>query len=762
MKHDKPAGGRGAIKGSIKAFAQQGIPVKLIGSFLRANKLPDGFDCPGCAFPDKPGKPMVDSCEQGQKAIAWEMTRKAADAAFFDGKTPAQLQALGDFELEFQGRLTTPVLFEKSTGRFRAIGWDEAYAVARRELLALAPDSVAFYASGRSSNEAAFLWQLAARAYGSPNLPDSSNFCHEPSGFALKHSIGTGKGTCSLHDFEVADLFIVIGQNPASNHPRMMAALYEAKKRGATVLAINPLRERGFANFSDPKNIGELLTDRGIAVADAIYQVQIGGDLAALKGVMKALLENERAAPGSSFDHAFIAEHTDGVEALCADLDRCDWLDLVQRSGIEEAQMRDIARRYAAAPATMLTWCMGLTHHPDAVATIQQVVNLALLRGNIGRPGAGVVPVRGHSNVQGDRTMGATSTVSDAWLNNLESAFPGLTVCRDHGRDAAGVIDGLFQGKVQALLSLGGNFGVAAPDAPRVLDALQRCRFTLHIATKLNRTHCHPGEVGLLLPTLGRTDKDLRQGSEQCISTEDSMSNVRASRGVQAPISAAQRSEPAIVAQLAHALGCAPAVPWLALADDYAALRDRIEICQRGVTAGFQDYNRTLLADGRLVLPNSAAQRVWNTASGKARFLPHPLRDDSPVALARQRHGDAVLTLMTLRAHDQFNTTVYSSDDRYRNVHGDRRVVFLNGDDLADRGLRDGDRVDIETLVDDGHQRRVCGFTARAWDIPRRCAAAYYPEASGLIAAGTYSADTRTPLYKEMPVRVMAAHPDVR
>jgi molybdopterin-dependent oxidoreductase alpha subunit len=756
-RKEKPAGGRGAIAGSIRAFAKQGIPVKLLTSFAHANKVHGGFDCPGCAFPDKPGRPLVDSCEQGQKAIAWEMTRKAVGAEFFDGKTPAQLRALGDFDLEFQGRLTSPVLYERSTGKYRAIDWPEAYAVAARELQALDPASVAFYASGRSSNEAAFLWQLAARAYGSPNLPDSSNFCHEPSGHALKQSIGTGKGTCQLEDFEQADLLIVIGQNPASNHPRMMAALYEAKKRGATVLAINPLRERGFGNFSDPKNVGELLADRGIAVADEVYQVRIGGDLAALKGVMKALLQSERAAPGTVFDHAFLAEHTEGLDALLADLDACAWPELEQRSGLHEAQLRDIAARYAAAPATMITWCMGLTHHPEAVETIQQVINLLLLRGNIGRPGAGAMPVRGHSNVQGDRTMGATSTVSTAWLDNLDATFPGLAVCRAPGRDAAGVLDSLFDGQVRGFLSLGGNFGVAAPDAPRVLAALERCAFTLHIATKLNRTHCHPGAIGLLLPTLGRTDKDLRQGAEQCVSTEDSSSTVRASRGVQLPIDEMQRSEPAIVAQLAHALGCAPAVPWLALADDYAALRDRIERCQRGVTAGFEDYNGKLAADGRFALPNSAAQRRWRTASGKAQFLAHPMRDDSPVALARRRHGDQVLTLMTIRAHDQFNTTVYSQDDRYRDVHGDRRVVFLNAGDLAARGLRDGDRVDIETLVDDGHQRRVSAFTARAWDIPTGCAAAYYPEASGLIAASVHSSHTQTPLYKEMPVRVTAA-----
>jgi len=376
---DKPAGGRGAIRGTVRAWSRQGIPLKLIGSFLTANKV-HGFDCPGCAFPDKTGRHLVDSCEQGQKAIAWEMTRKAVGAEFFDGKTPAQLQSLGDFDLEFQGRLTTPVLYERGAGVFRAIDWDEAYAISACELAKLPPQSVAFYASGRSSNEAAFLWQLAARTYGSANLPDSSNFCHEPSGYALKQSIGTGKGTCSLDDFEHADLFIVIGQNPASNHPRMMAALYEAKKRGATILVVNPLRERGFTHFSDPKNVGELLRDQGIAVADAIYQVTIGGDLAMLKGVMKALLEMERSAPGRVFDHDFIEAHTEGLDALLADLDACAWNVLVERSGLADTVATfDAAMHgadYAAVTKTIPPKVLGFIANKGGidVAKLREVV----------------------------------------------------------------------------------------------------------------------------------------------------------------------------------------------------------------------------------------------------------------------------------------------------------------------------------------------------------------------------------------------------
>ncbi|NQD36753.1 FdhF/YdeP family oxidoreductase [Permianibacter sp. IMCC34836] len=753
MSHKSaPAGGRGAIAGAIKAFAQQRIPVKLVGSFLHANKL-DGFDCPGCAFPDKPGAPMVDSCEQGQKAIAWEMTRKQTGVDFFAGKTPAQLQQLSDHELEAHGRLTTPILYEKQTGVFRAISWADAYVVIGREMAAFTPAQAAFYASGRSSNEAAFLWQLMARSYGCANLPDSSNFCHEPSGFALKQALGTGKGTCALTDFEHAELIIVMGQNPASNHPRMMVALYEAAQRGATVLAFNPLKERGFDNFSDPKNVGELLRNDGVAVASAIHQVQLGGDLAALKGIIKALLELASTDP-QVLDHEFIAQHTDGFAALCEDVANESWLVLCAASGLTEAALRDVAKRYALSNATMITWCMGITHHEHAVATIQHIVNLLLLRGNIGKPGAGALPVRGHSNVQGDRTMGATSSVSVQFLDNLEAAFPDAKLCREAGLNAAAVINGLLAGEIRALLSLGGNFGVAAPDSPRVLAALEKCRLTVHIATKLNRTHCHPGEIGLLLPTLGRTDIDTRQGAVQFVTTEDSMSVVRRSRGVQAPIDdAMQISEPAIVANIGAQLAPhARSIPWLELANDYARIREFIEQGQRGVTAGFEQFNQRITSDGRVQLPNRAAQRRFVTASGKAEFRVHPLPKENAVQLARQRHGDSVLALMTLRSHDQFNTTVYTNNDRYRGVFGDRRVLLIHADDLNRRGLFPGDQVDIEAVSNDGIVRRVSRFTTVAYDIPRGCVAAYFPEASALLAAGIHSTQTQTPAYKDVPV----------
>ncbi len=762
-----PAGGWGAVKSTFKAYRQQAIATKVGTGLLRTNQ-PGSFDCPGCAFPDRPGKALVDTCEQGQKAVAWEMTRKAPGADFFAHRSMEQLRALSDCELESQGRLTEPLLYTEGSGHYTPIGWAQVFEIVGRELGALAPEQAAFYASGRSSNEAAFLWQLLARAWGCTNLPDSSNFCHEPSGHALKAAIGVGKGTCQLDDFEHADLIWVIGQNPATNHPRMMAALHEAARRGAKVVAINPLRERGFTNFSDPKAVGEMFTNRGNAVAHRIVQVRIGGDLALFKGVMKQLLElDAQARAGGSprlIDEAFIAEHTTGFEAVAADLAAESWDLLVAESGVPRVQIDELARLYADAPATMATWCMGLTQHAHSVATIQTLTNLLLLRGNIGRRGAGAMPVRGHSNVQGDRTMGATSTMPARWLDNLTAEFPQAAISRSTGRDAAGVIDHLLagDGQIQALLSLGGNFAVAGPDSIRVLAALSRCRFTLHIATKLNRTHCHPGQIGLLLPTLGRTDIDLQQGRPQMVSVEDSTSTVRSSRGIQAPLADTMMSEPAIVCGLGQTLLPGAGIDWTGMAGDYGLIRNHIEHVQRGLNDDFADFDRKLAEHGRFALTNSARERQWKTASGKAEFNVHPVPTAGPVARARQRHGAAVLALMTVRSHDQFNTTVYGPDDRYRGVFGGRRVVFMNAADLQALGLRDGQIVDLHGCNDevsggDGIERVVRGFKAVRYDIPPGCAAAYFPEATPLLAASNLSLHTRTPAYKDIPVMVRAA-----
>jgi molybdopterin-dependent oxidoreductase alpha subunit len=753
---DQPAGGRGAVKAALDAFSEQGIPLKVVRSFLKANK-PEGFDCPGCAFPDRPGAFGPDSCEQGQKAIAWEMTPKKADAAFFAQHTLSELRTWNNRDLEAAGRLTEPLRFDAAQDRYVPIGWDEAYSLAAEAMRALAPERVSFYASGRSSNEAAFLWQLLARAYGSGNLPDSSNLCHEPSGLALKQQIGVGKGTAQLSDFEAADCILVVGQNPATNHPRLMGTLHAASKRGATVLALNPIVERGFVNFADPKDLGEMLTNTGRRVAKRVVPVKIGGDLAALKGVAKQWFEWEFQGR-SVFDLDFIHTHTQGFDALAADVKATPWDAIEAQSGLPRAAIAELADELARAKATLITWCMGLTHHEHAVATIQMLVNLQLLRGQIGRPGTGVVPVRGHSNVQGDRTMGCTTSVPERWLANQEDVFPGLRLTRAVGLDATATAQGLVDGSVHGLLSLGGNFGVAGADAPRVLQGLSGTAFTLHIATKPNRTHLHPGRTGLLLPCLSRTDLD----PAGPISVEDSMSLVHASRGIQAPLSPLMRSEPAIVAGLGAALLGETAARWHWLAEDHARIRDAIERCQRGVFDGFDDYNAKLRQPGGFWLPSAAARREWRTASGKAQLLPQALPQQGAVARACAQLPEdqraQVLTLMTVRSHDQFNTTVYGQDDRYRNVFGTRTVVFVNEEDGRRLGLVEGQRVDVEGLpIDDGQTRWLRGFEVRWLAIAAGCAAAYFPEATPLVPLGLVAQGARTPAAKALPIRLHPA-----
>lgn len=751
-RDELPAGGRGAVKAAFDAFAEQGIPLKIVRSFLKANK-PEGFDCPGCAFPDRPGSFGPDSCEQGQKAIAWELTPRKADAAFFAQHTLTELRRWRPRELEAAGRLTEPLRYDAGLDRYVAIPWDQALQLAAERLRALDPKRVSFYTSGRSSNEAAFLWQLLVRAYGSSNLPDSSNLCHEPSGLAMKQQIGVGKGTAQLADFELADCILVVGQNPATNHPRLMGSLHAAAKRGATVLALNPIVERGFINFADPKDAVEMITNRGLRVAKRVWQVAIGGDLAALKGVAKRWFARE-AAGDSIFDLGFIREHCEGFDALKADVDAEPWDAIVAASGLDRAAIEALADELAASRRLLITWCMGLTHHEHAVATIQMLSDLQLLRGQIGIPGAGLVPVRGHSNVQGDRTMGCTYSVPERWLANLEREFPGLALPRETGMDAHATLQSAVDGELQGLLSLGGNLAMAGPDAERVREALSRLAFTLHIATKPNHTHLHPGRDGLLLPCLARTDDD-----GQAVTVEDSMSMVHASRGMQAPQHATQWAETRIVAGLADALLGSRAVPWRDLAADHERLRDVIARCQQGVFDGFEDFNTKLRTPGGFWLPNPAARREWRTASGKARLLPQALPTHGVVARAKAAvpDPDAVLTLMTVRSHDQFNTTVYGNDDRYRNVFGTREVIFVAPEELARLGLRAGQRVDVEGIVGieaGSASRWLRGFELRELAIARRCAAAYFPEATPLLPLGLVAAGARTPAAKAIPVRL--------
>ncbi|HVL77223.1 MAG TPA: FdhF/YdeP family oxidoreductase [Noviherbaspirillum sp.] len=758
-----PAGGLGSLRGAANALATNGVlPAATV--FPRLNQ-PQGTDCPGCAYPDSPHSKSVDFCEQGAWAVAHEATPKRADADFFARHTLAQLRALDHWELEAAGRLTTPLRYDAASDRYLPIGWDEAFALAATSLNTLtSPNDAVFYASGRSSNEAAFPYQLFARAFGTNNLPDSSNYCHESSGDALKESIGVGKSTVTRADFEQADAIFIFGQNPASNHPRMLADLREAKRRGCRIVVFNALIERGLQAFTDPQSPLEMLGGGSTPIADHYFQVRIGGDLAALTGIIRALFEADAAARAdgraSLLDHAFLAGHTTGFDALRDAILQQPWERIEEDSGLTRAQLETAAQVYAQSQAVIATWCMGLTQHEYAIPTIQMLVNLMLLRGNVGKPGAGVMPVRGHSNVQGDRTVGITNRPKSAWLDALAREF-GFEPPREHGLDAAKTIRGLLDGTVRAFVALGGNFAVAGPDSPRVLASLSRCALTVHIATKLNRTHLYPGKTGLLLPCLGRTEQDVQPTGPQFVSVEDTASMVHASHGRNRPASEMLRSEPWIVAELAHATLGSARIDWRAMAADYDRTRAAIERVTRDVVQGFESYNERIRAQRGFHLPNAAAERRWETESGKARLIAHPLPQDTILRRARARHGDAVLCLSTIRAHRQYNTTVYRDRngevDRYRGVHGTRHVLFISDADLKRFGLRDGDRVNLRAASLDGVERRVEGLQLVRYAVHPGDVFGYFPELTPLLSPDFTARGSNTPTFKEIPVLIETA-----
>jgi molybdopterin-dependent oxidoreductase alpha subunit len=751
----KPAGGLGSLRGAAGALATNGVlPAATV--LPRLNQ-PHGVDCPGCAYPDSPASKSVDFCEQGAWAIAHEATPKRAGPEFFAAHTLAELRKKDHWELEAAGRLTTPLRYDAASDTYRPIAWDEALQLAAAGLNALDhPDRAVFYASGRSSNEAAFPYQLFARAFGTNNLPDSSNYCHESSGDALRESIGVGKATVTREDFAHADAIFIFGQNPASNHPRMLADLREAKRRGCRIVVFNALLERGLQAFTDPQSPREMLTGGSTQIADLYLQVRIGGDLAALTGLIRALLEAESAG-SAVLDADFIALHTSGFEALRDSILRQPWPRIEEESGLTRAQIEQAARVYAESNAVMATWCMGLTQHEYAIATIQVLTNLMLLRGNIGKPGAGVMPVRGHSNVQGDRTVGVTNRPKTAWLDALAREF-GFAPPRAPGLDASATIRGLLDGSVRAFLALGGNFAVAGPDSPRVLEALARCELTVHIATKLNRTHLYPGKRGLLFPCLGRTEQDVQESGAQFVSVEDTASMVHASRGRNRPASEALRSEPWIVAELAHRTLGSARIDWRAMAADYDRTRAAIERVTRGVVSGFEGYNDKVRTARGFHLPNAAAERRWETASGKAHFIAHPLPQDSLLRRARALHGDAVLCLATMRAHRQYNTTVYRDRsgevDRYRGVHGTRRVLFISQADLDRFGLAAGEQVNLRAAALDGIERRVEGLTLIAYPVHAGDVFGYFPELTPLLGPDMTARGSNTPAFKEIPVLI--------
>lgn len=743
-----PAGGWGALKSVSKALLSQDIPVKGAKTLLAANQ-PDGFDCPGCAWPDRNHASTFEFCENGAKAVASEATARRVTPEFFAQHTVSELAGRSDFFLEDQGRLTEPMVYDAASDKYRPIGWDAAFALVGKHLNALPdPNQAMFYTSGRASNEAAFLYQLFVREYGTNNFPDCSNMCHEPSGSAMRPQIGVGKGTVTLDDFEQADAIFIFGQNPGTNHPRMLGELRAAAKRGARIVSFNPLRERGLERFADPQDKLEMATLGSTRISTHYFQLRVGGDFALVKGMMKHVVEQEDAR-GGLLDHAFIAQHTVGIEALLADLRAESWPLLEQESGLSEAQMRAAGDVYLEANSVIACWGMGITQHQHSVATIQMINNLLLLRGNMGRPGAGACPVRGHSNVQGDRTMGIWEKPPAPLLDRLRDVF-GFEPPRAPGVDTVEAIKLMLAGRGKVFVALGGNFAAATPDTYETWRGLRQCELTVHVATKLNRSHLVHGREALILPCLGRTEIDVQAAGPQGVTVEDSMSMVHISLGINPPASEHLLSEPAIVARMAAAtLGARSKTPWLWLVEDYDRIRDKIE----AVFDDFFDFNERIRVPGGFRLRNTASERVWITAPKKAMFCTHAVPQDTPVHRARARQLDKVVfTLLTTRSHDQYNTTIYGMDDRYRGVFGQRRVVFINPADIGHLGLKDGDWVDLHTAWSDGVERRADRFKLVAYDIPRGNLAAYYPETNPLVPLSSTAIAAGTPTSKSIPV----------
>jgi molybdopterin-dependent oxidoreductase alpha subunit len=732
--YDKPAGGWDALLSSLHHLREQHVVGKGARTLLRANQ-PQGFDCPGCAWPDRNGHSSFEFCENGVKAVAAEATSRRIGAAFFAQHTVTGLAARDDHWLEAQGRLTEPLRYDAGSDRYVPIAWDDAYALIARHLNALAsPDRALFYTSGRASNEAAFLYQLFVREFGTNNLPDCSNLCHEPSGVAMGEQIGVGKGTVTLDDFEQCQAIFVFGQNPGTNHPRMLGELRAAAKRGCRIVAVNPLRERGLERFANPQDAREMLTGGSTAIATHYYTPRIGGDLAFLTGLMRCVFERD------ALDHAFLAAHTSGLEVLRATVMANGWDAIEAQSGLSRAQIGEAADVYCASRATIFCWGMGITQHVRSVATIQMLVNALLLRGNIGRPGAGPCPVRGHSNVQGDRTMGIYEKPAAGFLDRLRDAF-GFEPPRHEGHDVVGAIGAMERGEIDVFFALGGNFAAATPDSARTQAALRRCALTAQVSTKLNRSHLVHGREALILPCLGRTEIDLQADGPQGVTVEDSMSMVHVSTGMNAPASPQLRSEPAIVAQLAHATLPRSRVPWLELIAHYDRIRARIE----QVVDGFEDFNARVRVPGGFHLRNPAREREWRVPGGRARLLPHAL-DPMP-------RDATLLQLMTVRSHDQYNTTVYGLDDRYRGVDGERRPLFIAAQDLRRLGLEAGERVDLVSVWRDG-EREAHDFLLVEYAIPPGCVASYFPETNALVPLDHHAERARTPASKSIPVRL--------
>ncbi|MEA2792451.1 MAG: hypothetical protein QOG73_4857, partial [Acetobacteraceae bacterium] len=746
-----PAGGWGALRATAQVLREQSIALKGSKTLLSMNQ-PDGFDCPGCAWPDPRHTSSFEFCENGAKAVAFELTRRRVTREFFAAHTVRELEQRSDYWLEQQGRLAEPMRYDAETDHYVPVEWDEAFAMIGRELNALDdPNQAEFYTSGRTSNEAAFMYQLFARRFGTNNFPDCSNMCHEPTSAGLPESIGVGKGSVLLDDFDHAEAIFVIGQNPGTNSPRMMTELHKASRRGAPIVVINPFRERALERFEAPQDPIEMATFGETRIASEYCQVSVGGDVAALKGIMKLLLEAHAKAlqsgPDPVLDLAFIEAQTHGFDALAEDLRRTSWDDILRASGLPRDQLERIADVYMRARAVIICYGMGITQHRQGTANVQQIANLLLLRGNFGKPGAGICPVRGHSNVQGDRTVGIDEKPKPGFLDQLQTVF-GFDPPRAHGHNTVEAIQAMVDGRSRIFIGLGGNFVAAVPDKDVVEPAMRRLRLTVGISTKLNRGHLVHGEQALILPCLARSDIDTQSGGRQSVTVEDSMSMVHASSGLVTPPSEHLRSEVAIVCGMAKATLPDRGVDWDLYVADYSRIRDKIEAVFPQLFANFGERIRQ---PGGFHLTNPPRQLVWNTATGRANFLVFPGIDEDPAT-----SGPTKLRLTTMRSHDQYNTTIYSLNDRYRGVFGGRMVVFMNKADMRALQIAPGTQVEIESLAGDGKRRIVRGFSVKPHDIPAGSVGAYYPEANPLLPLAWHDIKSGTPAAKLIPVLVRA------
>lgn len=740
----KAAGGMTAAVTAMKfAWSEIGV-VRGTRTLLQLNQK-QGIDCPGCAWPEPDGeRSHFEFCEEGAKHVADEATRKRVTPEFFAKYSVRELAEQSDLWLNQQGRITQPMVLREGATHYDDIDWTGAFALIASDLNSLtSPDEAIFYTSGRTSNEAAFLYQLFVRQFGTNNLPDCSNMCHESSGTGMKEALGFGKGTVTLEDFDLCDAIFIIGQNPGTNHPRMLTTLQKAKRRGCTIVHINPLPEVGATRFKHPQEFWTWL-GAGTKLADLFLQVRINGDVALLKGIMKSVLHAEDRRPGKVLDHQFVEKYTKGFADFKAALAQVQLGEIIEQSGIDQDQINQAASIFMQSERVIFCWAMGLTQHKNAVANIQEIVNLMMLRGQLGKPGAGLCPVRGHSNVQGDRTMGIWEQPTDDFLNKLGAEF-NFEPPRRHGLDTVHAIQAMHEGKAKVFIALGGNFLSATPDTEYTADALRRCNLTVHVSTKLNRAHLITGKQALILPCLGRTEIDQQASGPQFVTTENSMAVVEEWRGKLPPASEHLLSEPAIVAGLAKAaLGNRSSVDWDAVIGNYDRIRDAIE----HVVPGFEDYNERVRKPGGFYLPNPIRDREFKTKNGLAHFTVHPL---SEIKL----RADEFL-MMTMRSHDQFNTTIYGLDDRYRGIHNGRRVVFLNPDDMSASGLSEGTLVDLISNYDN-EERFARAFRVVPYSIPRRCAATYFPEANVLVPVQYFADKSHTPASKSVVITIRPA-----